>query len=75
MTDGDRRAEKLIASLQERAKELNCLYEVEQICSQTNLALNEVFQKVVDAIPPGPQGASASLTPVAPRRTTPTFRR
>jgi predicted nucleotidyltransferase len=53
MTDGDRRVEKLIASLQERAKELNCLYEVEQICSRPDLPLAEVFQKVVDAIPPG----------------------
>ncbi len=53
MTDGDRPVEKLIASLQERAKELNCLYEVEQICSRTDQPLEEVFQKVVDAIPPG----------------------
>jgi len=53
MTDGDRPVEKLIASLQERAKELNCLYEVEQICSHPDVPLDEVCQKVVDAIPPG----------------------
>ena len=54
MSDGARRpVDKLIASLQERAKELNCLYEVEQICSQADVPLDEVCRKVVAAIPPG----------------------
>ena len=35
MTDPQNRpADKLIASLQERAKELNCLYEAEQILAR-----------------------------------------
>ena len=46
-------ADKLIASLQERAKELNCLYEVEQILARLDLPLVDAFQQVVEVIPPG----------------------
>jgi pyruvate,water dikinase len=48
-----RPADKLLASLQERAKELNCLYEVEQILARLDLPLDEAFQQVVEVIPPG----------------------
>ena len=34
-------ADKLIASLQERAKELNCLYEVEEALNSADLPLEE----------------------------------
>ncbi|MCJ7753157.1 MAG: hypothetical protein MUP13_01190, partial [Thermoanaerobaculales bacterium] len=51
MTDRD--IKKLLTSLQERAKELNCLYEVEQILARLDLPLEEAFQKVVAVIPPG----------------------
>jgi predicted nucleotidyltransferase len=49
----DRPADKLITSLQERAKELNCLYEVEQILARLDLPVTEAFQQVVEVIPPG----------------------
>jgi pyruvate,water dikinase len=51
--DQDRPVDKLIASLQERAKELNCLYEVEQILARLDLPLEDAFRQVVDVIPPG----------------------
>ncbi len=51
--DTNRPVEKLMTSLQERAKELNCLYEVEQALSQPDLPLDRVFRRVVEAIPPG----------------------
>ncbi len=51
MTDRD--VDKLLTSLQERAKELNCLYEVEQILARLDLPLADAFQKVVEVIPPG----------------------
>ena len=51
MTDRD--IEKLLTSLRERAKELNCLYEVEQILARLDLPLEEAFQEVVAVIPPG----------------------
>ena len=43
----------LIASLQERAKELNCLYQVEEILNKPDLPLEEVFQSVVRSLGPG----------------------
>jgi len=45
--------EKLLASLQERAKELNCLYEVEAVLSRSDLDLDGIFGGVVRALPPG----------------------
>ncbi len=53
MTERERPEETLLTSLQERAKELNCLYEVEQILARLDLPLDEAFQQVVDVIPPG----------------------
>ncbi len=52
-TEPDRPVEKLLASLQERAKELNCLYEVEQVLGQLDRPIEDAFQAVVEAIPPG----------------------
>ncbi len=53
MNDLNREIDKLLVSLQERAKELNCLYDVERILSQFDLPLVTAFQRVVDAMPPG----------------------
>jgi pyruvate, water dikinase len=44
---------KLIDDLKERAKELNCLYEVEEILSRSNLSLKAVFQRIVNTLPSG----------------------
>ncbi len=51
--DSDRPVDKLLSSLQERAKELNCLYEVEQILARLDLPLDDAFRQVVEVIPPG----------------------
>jgi pyruvate,water dikinase len=45
--------DKLIDDLKERAKELNCLYEVEEIMSTPNLALEDVFRRIVVTLPAG----------------------
>ena len=45
--------DKLIIDLKERAKELNCLYEVEEIMSKPNLPLEEVFRRIVNTLPAG----------------------
>lgn len=42
-----------IQSLQERAKELRCLYQVQEIVSNKSLSLPTVFLSVVEAIPEG----------------------
>jgi pyruvate, water dikinase len=49
--------DKLIDDLKERAKELNCLYKVEEIMSEPNLALQEVFRRIVEKLPAGWQFA------------------
>src|SRR5512135_2132272 len=43
----------LFSTLHERAKELSCLYKVEEMLSQFDHPLEEVFRRVIEAIPPG----------------------
>ncbi len=45
--------ERLLHALTERAKELNCLYRVEEILAQAEAPLEQVFREVVEALPPG----------------------
>lgn len=45
--------EKLIDSLKERAKELNCLYQVEELTNKSDVKTKEVFEGIIEAIPPG----------------------
>jgi predicted nucleotidyltransferase len=45
--------EKLVRDLSERAKELNCLYNIEEILNNDKKDLDEIFQRVVEVIPPG----------------------
>jgi pyruvate, water dikinase len=56
---------ELLLSLQERAKELNCLYRVDEILSARNVQEDKAFQALVLAIPPGwqyPEVCKAALT-------------
>ena len=53
MSKHDLSAEKLLASLRERAKELNCLYEVEKLLNDTARPRDEILQDVVRVIVPG----------------------
>ena len=46
MTKENKSLDDLIYSLDERVKELNCIYEVEELLNQTNLSVDEVFNKV-----------------------------
>ncbi len=43
----------LMQSLQERTKELNCIYRVEKILNNFKQPLSEVCMKIIDIIPPG----------------------
>jgi len=56
MTNQKKSIDRLIASLQERAKELNCLYRIDEIlkdADEPEQPLESVFKKVIQAIPPG----------------------
>ncbi len=51
--DEERSRHSLIPQLQERAKELACLYRIEELLSAPGSSLDEVFRSVVEAIPAG----------------------
>ncbi len=53
MTDPTKSNERLLWALQERAKELACLYEVEELLGDAEKVLEEVFSGIIEAIPPG----------------------
>ena len=43
----------LMSALKERAKELNCLYQVEELFNKPGLTLPAILEGIVQAIPPG----------------------
>jgi pyruvate,water dikinase len=53
MTEQDKGNERLLWALQERAKELSCLYDVEELLDDAERPLDEVFSGIIAAIPPG----------------------
>jgi pyruvate,water dikinase len=55
----------LINELKERAKELNCLYEIQELLIKPNITEEELLKGIVDVIPPGwqyPEICTARLT-------------
>ncbi len=57
MDNHSERVSDLIRSLQERAKELNCLYRVEEIINVEGVGLDVILRDVIDVIPAGWQYA------------------
>ncbi|MBL7192172.1 nucleotidyltransferase domain-containing protein [bacterium] len=57
MNDNDNNIEKVITALKERAKELNCMYRVEEALQKPDDDLNSVFSKIMEAIPLGVQNS------------------
>lgn len=53
MSKEDRPLQAIIRSLSERAKELNCLYEVDEALSKADAPLAEVAQDLVERLPRG----------------------
>jgi pyruvate,water dikinase len=53
MNHDDKQVEKLLNSLQERAKELNCMYRIEELMNRRNSTIDEVCMGIIEAIPPG----------------------
>ena len=43
----------MLHALQERAKELNCLYQVGELLSQSKRPLEEIFRGIIEILPPG----------------------
>jgi hypothetical protein len=44
---------KIVDDLKERAKELNCLYEIQEILTNFDASLDEICYGIIKAIPPG----------------------
>jgi len=61
------RVEDILAALQERAKELNCLYRIEEILAVHDKPLEELFRAVIEAIPPGWQHPAVCQVKIAYR--------
>ena len=53
MQDQDEPLDPLMTALRERAKELNCLYEVEELFNRPGITLTEVMEGIACAIPAG----------------------
>ena len=45
--------DKLLGELKERAKELNCLYQVQELLNDTNNSIDDICRGLVRVIPPG----------------------
>lgn len=51
--EGDGAVQRILRDLQERAKELNCLYAVDELVTDESLPLPRIFDRLIEAIPPG----------------------
>lgn len=65
MADGGETIESIMRDLAERAKELHCLYVVEEATSEAETPLEEVFRRVIEAIPSGWQYPGACRVRIA----------
>ena len=52
MSEDSKNIDKLISDLKERAKELNCLYEFQELVSTPGITVEEVCERLVDILPP-----------------------
>jgi len=49
----DNQVDKVVRALRERAKELTCLYQIEEILRDFDAKLPATFERIIEAIPPG----------------------
>ncbi len=53
MANAEKPIDNLLVALKERAKELNCLYEVEELFSKPDASLESIMEGIVHALPAG----------------------
>lgn len=53
MNESNKPIDKLLHDLKERAKELTCLYEIQELLSTPDITIQEICQGIIRAIPPG----------------------
>ncbi len=52
MSEDRKNIDKLISDLKERAKELNCLYEFQELVSKPGITVEEICERIVIILPP-----------------------
>lgn len=65
MTEQPKPIDSLLHDLSERAKELNCLYKVQELLSAPDVTMDEICQGIVKVLPPGwqyPDVCEAKIT-------------
>jgi hypothetical protein len=65
MTNPEKSVDRLIHDLRERAKELNCLYEVQEILSAQDAGMDQICSRIITVLPPGwqyPDVCQAEIT-------------
>jgi pyruvate, water dikinase len=76
MTTSNKPIDRLVYELQERTKELNCLYRIEERLNNDAVSFEQKLTDVVNAIPPGwqyPSVCAASLTYLDQNYQTPNY--
>ena len=53
MNSEDKPLDKIVYELRERAKELNCLYQVQELLNTPGIGIDQVCMGIIEAIPPG----------------------
>ena len=53
MKSDDTQFGTMLHALQERAKELNCLYQVGELLSHSDRPLEEILRRIIEVLPPG----------------------
>ncbi len=65
MNESEKPIDKLMYDLRERAKELACLYEVQELLTTPEITIDEICQGIIQAIPPGWQYPGICLAEIA----------
>jgi len=55
MPDRKKSIDRMLESLEERVKELNCLYKIEEILSDPDQSINDIANKIIRVLPLGMQ--------------------
>ncbi len=53
MNSEDKPLDRIVYELRERAKELNCLYRVQELLNTSGISVDQVCKGIIEAIPPG----------------------